>query len=161
MSELSKAMMSEPTAPTTACTHHSMIETEIGPCCVRCGKSSARVEEDRALRVAPCSEPGSPNHVWGKTPLGDRCVRCGEWGPHETHPSLNANANATMGPMIAKDPWAHRSANMKCSTCMWFASKEPHPNLGRCRRHAPTLSGYPAVFKTDWCGDHKMDETKL
>jgi hypothetical protein len=33
--------------------------------------------------------------------------------------------------------------------------------LGRCRRHAPTLSGWPAVFDVDWCGDHKLDETKL
>ncbi|HYL22479.1 MAG TPA: hypothetical protein VEU74_12010 [Gemmatimonadales bacterium] len=33
--------------------------------------------------------------------------------------------------------------------------------LGRCRRHAPTLSGWPAVFNQDWCGDHKLDETKL
>jgi hypothetical protein len=23
------------------------------------------------------------------------------------------------------------------------------------------MSGYPAVFDTDWCGDHKIDENKL
>lgn len=34
-------------------------------------------------------------------------------------------------------------------------------NLGRCRRHAPTMSGFPAVFTTDWCGDHKIDENKI
>jgi hypothetical protein len=33
--------------------------------------------------------------------------------------------------------------------------------LGRCRRRAPTMSGYPAVFETDWCGDHKLDENKI
>lgn len=33
--------------------------------------------------------------------------------------------------------------------------------LGRCRRHAPVMSGFPAVFPTDWCGDHKLDETKV
>jgi len=33
--------------------------------------------------------------------------------------------------------------------------------LGRCRRHAPTMNGYPVVFRTDWCGDHKLDETKI
>lgn len=35
------------------------------------------------------------------------------------------------------------------------------PKLGRCRRHAPTMSGYPVVFPSDWCGEHKLDETKL
>jgi len=33
--------------------------------------------------------------------------------------------------------------------------------LGRCRRHAPTMNGYPACFEADWCGDHKMDESRL
>ena len=32
--------------------------------------------------------------------------------------------------------------------------------IGRCRRHAPTMSGFPVVFDTDWCGDHKLDETR-
>jgi hypothetical protein len=43
---------------------------------------------------------------------------------------------------------------------MWFVLKAPG-QLGRCRRHAPTLAGYPVVFPTDWCGDHKLDEHKL
>lgn len=34
-------------------------------------------------------------------------------------------------------------------------------NLGRCRRHAPTMSGFPAVFQGDWCGDHKLNENSL
>lgn len=68
------------------------------------------------------------------------------------------------------DPWAHRSSGMRCSTCMWWAPKGvPLPvtgpndrgQLGRCRRHAPTMSGFPAVFQADWCGDHKLDETRL
>lgn len=76
------------------------------------------------------------------------------------------------------DPWKHRSDGMKCKTCMWFAPKvvkkadlepekgspsedSPVYNLGRCRRHAPTMNGYPAVFVNDWCGDHKVDENKL
>jgi hypothetical protein len=41
---------------------------------------------------------------------------------------------------------------------MWFVLKGTS-GLGRCRRHAPTLGGYPAVFDTDWCGDHKLDES--
>jgi len=33
--------------------------------------------------------------------------------------------------------------------------------LGRCRRHAPSMNGYPVVYLDDWCGDHKIDENKL
>ena len=64
------------------------------------------------------------------------------------------------------DPWQHRSSGLKCSTCMWFARKNPgtlNPSqiIGRCRRHAPAMSGYPVVYPHDWCGDHKLDETKI
>ena len=63
------------------------------------------------------------------------------------------------------DPWAHRSKGMKCKTCMWFVEKDAArlqaTALGRCRRHAPTMNGYPVVFVNDWCGDHKLDENKL
>jgi len=72
---------------------------------------------------------------------------------------------------VAADPWAHRATSMRCNTCMWFVTKRPSElgnvanaergYLGRCRRHAPTMSGYPAVFETDWCGDHKLDENKI
>ncbi len=67
------------------------------------------------------------------------------------------------------DPWVHRSSGMRCKTCIWFVKKEPanhlsHPGqheVGRCRRHAPTMGGYPVVYMTDWCGDHRLDENKL
>jgi hypothetical protein len=87
------------------------------------------------------------------------------------------------------DNWKNRSQGMRCKTCMFFVPKVPqnnfivaeeaaclgHPgrpvtasemlkppyDLGRCRRHAPTMSGWPAVFVNDWCGDHKLDEEKL
>lgn len=58
------------------------------------------------------------------------------------------------------DPWQHRSKGMKCETCMWYAPKA-NPALGRCRRHSPTMSGYPVVYPNDWCGDHKLDEDKV
>ena len=43
---------------------------------------------------------------------------------------------------------------------MWFVPKESDNRIGigRCRKHAPTLQGWPAVFVGDWCGDHKLDE---
>ena len=69
-------------------------------------------------------------------------------------------------PVLRDDPWEHRSEGMRCSTCMWYVPKveaadflpgeDPAKRRGRCRRHAPTMSGYPVVFPDDWCGDHKL-----
>lgn len=58
------------------------------------------------------------------------------------------------GQKVIRDPWKHRATGMCCETCMWFCNM-------RCRRHAPTMSGYPAVFPSDWCGDHKMDKAAM
>jgi hypothetical protein len=52
---------------------------------------------------------------------------------------------------------------------MWFAPKfgnapvkpDHHKIIGRCRKHAPTMGGYPVVYTNDWCGDHKLDENKV
>lgn len=76
--------------------------------------------------------------------------------------------------MSEEDRWIHRGKHMNCGTCMWYVPKAPLPGgpdsdvnaiaeplLGRCRRHAPTMSGWPVMFLTDWCGDHKIDENKV
>lgn len=69
----------------------------------------------------------------------------------------------------ADDPWKNRSAGMRCRTCMWFVPKvngkpggllDAEKCVGRCRRHAPSMGGYPVVFDNDWCGDHRLDERK-
>jgi hypothetical protein len=64
------------------------------------------------------------------------------------------------------DPWKHRHASMTCTTCMWYVEKQKEvdnhtPIVGRCRKHSPSMNGYPVVYPTDWCGDHKLDENKL
>ena len=64
-----------------------------------------------------------------------------------------------------EDNWKHRSSGMRCKTCMWFVGKAVTEaqitDIGRCRRHAPTMNGYPVVFGSDWCGDHKLDEEQI
>jgi hypothetical protein len=71
-----------------------------------------------------------------------------------------------------KDPWKHRSIGMLCRTCMFYVQKQLRSDelpeemsikhkVGRCRRHAPTMNGYPVCFEDDWCGDHKLDEMKV
>lgn len=66
------------------------------------------------------------------------------------------------------DPWKGRSTGMRCRSCVWFVPKEAsgvrpdgYPIVGRCRRHAPTMNGFPVVYLTDWCGDHRLDENKI
>jgi hypothetical protein len=60
-----------------------------------------------------------------------------------------------------EDNWVHRSKGIRCGTCMYWAEKKgKRAEFGCCRRHAPTMSGWPANFATDWCGDHKLDENK-
>jgi hypothetical protein len=66
--------------------------------------------------------------------------------------------------IMGNDNWKHRGIGMRCETCMWCALKVDDSGtskIGRCRRRAPTMNGYPAVFPTDWCGDHKLDENKI
>ncbi len=68
---------------------------------------------------------------------------------------------------MSNDPWKHRNKGMCCVTCIWFVKKEKDPNsestltIGRCRKRAPTMDGFPVVFQTDWCGDHRLDENKV
>ena len=52
------------------------------------------------------------------------------------------------------DNWAHKSKEMLCRTCMYFCNY-------RCRRHSPTMSGWPAMYGSDWCGDHKLDKLTI
>lgn len=52
------------------------------------------------------------------------------------------------------DKW-DRKTGFCCAMCAYFAPKDA--TFGRCRRHAPTLAGYPVVYaESDWCGDHKI-----
>jgi hypothetical protein len=67
---------------------------------------------------------------------------------------------------MTNDPWIHRSEGMRCKTCIWFVpkvltAKLGETEIGRCRRHAPTMNGYPVVYMSDWCGDHRIDENKV
>jgi len=79
---------------------------------------------------------------------------------------------------LEADNWKHRARAMTCSSCMYYVPKVTPPRvvegdeftltttttsskLGRCRRRAPTLNGWPAMFESDWCGDHKLDEAKV
>ena len=56
--------------------------------------------------------------------------------------------------MESEDNWKDVTQGMNCGTCFYYVNT-------RCRRHAPTMNGYPAVFKTDWCGDHKLSKQTI
>lgn len=67
--------------------------------------------------------------------------------------------------MATEDMWVHRSAGMLCATCMYYVQKISTTGVagevGRCRRHAPTMKGFPIVFPRDWCGEHRLDENRV
>lgn len=76
--------------------------------------------------------------------------------------------SAKMPEIVEVDNWKHRSAKMKCRTCMYWVRKvRLSPSVvgamdaGRCRRHSPTMSGWPVVMENDWCGDHKLNEEAI
>jgi len=65
-----------------------------------------------------------------------------------------------------QDAWKERNKGMRCKVCVFFVKKgEARCNcrgaIGRCRRNAPTMKGFPVVFEVDWCGEHRIDENKL
>ncbi len=69
---------------------------------------------------------------------------------------------------MCQDNWKHRASGMKCATCMYFVLKQREGDgprsereVGRCRRNAPTIKGWPVMFDTDWCGEHKLNENAV
>jgi hypothetical protein len=91
-------------------------------------------------------------------------------GPQEVETKVPFNSHSdqdTQLPPIPDDPWMNRSTGMRCDTCISFVLKQrltamPDDRglIGRCRKHSPTMQGFPVVFEKDWCGDHKLDEDK-
>jgi len=63
-------------------------------------------------------------------------------------------------PVTMTDPWQHRSIGMLCPTCMYGVFASVSAAVGRCRRRSPTMQGYPAIYRQDWCGEHKIEKTE-
>lgn len=81
----------------------------------------------------------------------------------QSKPHLNPPLSKGRQGRAVEDNWIHRSAEMRCRTCMFFVIKgdKQDGRIGRCRQHAPTIKGWPVIFDSDWCGDHKLDEEKI
>ena len=56
--------------------------------------------------------------------------------------------------MRMEDNWKNRTVEMRCQSCMYFINF-------RCRRNAPTMAGFPAVYPDDWCGEHKLGKDTM
>ena len=66
----------------------------------------------------------------------------------------DVKTSSPIAPPIARDRW-DMITGMCCATCMYCSPKVC--NTGRCRRHSPSMQGYPVVYlDADWCGDHKV-----
>ncbi len=76
----------------------------------------------------------------GKEPISEIPIKFNRYKPFSLNP---------------KDNWNNRSQQMTCQTCMYFRNM-------RCRRHAPTMQGFPAVYPNDpGCGPHKLDKEAM
>lgn len=96
----------------------------------------------------PTSDPKTPPPNGGtgaKLPLGPY--------EHESPPRIPKEDK----PM--SDNWLDQST-FACATCRLYVPKGD--KIGRCRRNAPVVGeGWPAVYPSDWCGEHKIDHKKL
>lgn len=55
---------------------------------------------------------------------------------------------------MAKDKW-DQVTGYCCGSCRYYSPKDD--KIGRCRRNAPSMAGFPVVYPLDdWCGDHKI-----
>lgn len=52
-------------------------------------------------------------------------------------------------------------ATFTCATCEFFSTVAATPRMGHCRRHAPTMEGFPPVTLGESCGDHRLDTNKV
>jgi len=111
-------------------------------------------EELKAEGTFGCAEEQIDEAQVGAFLGANSPVMCGTIGDRQENKDFEPNDN-----------WLHRSKNMQCDTCMWYLEKEElgssgciSDQIGRCRKHSPTLDGWPVMFGTDWCGDHKLDE---
>ena len=43
-----------------------------------------------------------------------------------------------------------------CKNCRWFLRKQDTP-VGRCRKYASIMDGFPGVMEDDWCGDFRLE----
>ena len=60
---------------------------------------------------------------------------------------------------MKEDNWKDKTS-FRCGTCMYYVQKDG--TLGRCRYNPPVVvSGWPAVYDGDFCGQHKIDPEKL
>ncbi len=63
--------------------------------------------------------------------------------------------DALMGSPKSADKWDPAAGGFCCLSCMYYSPKTPQ--IGRCRRHSPSMQGYPPTYPADdWCGDHKV-----
>lgn len=55
---------------------------------------------------------------------------------------------------MEEDNWSDQMT-FQCASCMFFVPKN-ETSIGRCRKHSPSIDGWPVVHDSDWCGDHKL-----
>jgi len=108
------------------------------------------------------TETYRPYDNWDNRVIRMRCSTCRYFVPKDLYIMPIASQEDAGGAPVPDDDWWPRGEPIMPGP---VPPKPPEPDsgnaLGRCRRHAPKLKGWPVVFATDWCGDHKLDENKI
>lgn len=91
---------------------------------------------------------------WKHRSDGMRCKSCMWFAPKVSSQTMPAPSDADVERAFKRV----LKGQLSRQDFKTLVSPPPVYDLGRCRRHAPTMSGYPAVFVNDWCGDHKLNE---
>ena len=76
--------------------------------------------------------------------------------PQDNPTSYGCEEQTTLArPKDNSTPGLGDSAGSQCRSCMYYLN-------ARCRRHAPKgQEGWPAVYGTDYCGDHKIAKKNM
>lgn len=123
-----------------------------------------RADIDETLSRHLLKEVGHemPNDPWGNRSEGMKCKTC------RFHVLKERSAPAQQGDQVMRNYGTGTHVKPADPVRDGIGVRRPlewpevtAKHLGRCRRRAPTMSGYPAVFEDDWCGDHKVDENKI
>jgi hypothetical protein len=58
--------------------------------------------------------------------------------------------------------------HVRCVSCVFFqpllhsdVKEGDQIRLGKCRKNAPTVAGFPQVLPYEFCGEHRLDAEKL
>ncbi len=100
------------------------------------------------------------NPIMGQINLGPKCNPLDQYIDDYVTKQKQLRADWIEKFMAKDDVKLEPLTKKQCATCNYFydpiAPLHPERRVqGRCRRNAPTHSGFPVVWDRDYCGEHE------